>query len=152
MGGPATVLIVILLLTLGPPLIIGAQGWWRDRARRAVVERFRQQNQAVLLVTTRRWPQADPSVAPVLVSASTVRSLDSTRFGLGALRQIVGGEMKMFTRNLALARDEATERVRAQATQAGCDCVLNLRFETSQVSRTACEIIAYGTAIRRASP
>lgn len=150
MDGPVTILVVILLLTLGPPLIIGAQGWLRDRARRSAVERFRQQNQDVLLVSTRRWPLAAPSVAPVLVSASTVRSLDSTRFGLGALRQIVGGEMKMLTRNMALARDEAVERVRAQAKQAGCDCVLNLRFETSRVSSTACEIIAYGTAIRRA--
>lgn len=149
MGGATVILVVVLLFVFAPPVLVGLQGWLRDRARRRVVDDFARRNADVLLVNTRRFPEADPRVLPTVVSASVVRCLDPTRFSLGSLRQIVGGEMKMFTANLALARDEATERLRAQAKAGGFDAVLNLRYETSEVMANAVEIIAYGTAIRR---
>lgn len=149
MGEATVILAVVLLFVLAPPVLVGLQGWLRDRARRRVIDRFAQQNRDVLLVNTRRWPEADPSLLPTLVSASVVRCLDPTRFSLGSLRQIVGGEMKMFTANLTLTRDEATERLRAEAKAKGYDTVLNVRYETSQVGANALEIIVYGTAVRR---
>lgn len=149
MEGAAIILVVVLVFIFVPPVLVGLQGLLRDRSRRRVLDRFARENADVLLVNTRRFPEADPAVPPVLVTGSSVRCLDPTRFSLGALRQIVGGEMKMFTANLTLIRDEATERMRAQAKARGYDAVVNLRFETSQISANALEIVAYGTAIRR---
>ncbi|MDY0001140.1 MAG: heavy metal-binding domain-containing protein [Polyangia bacterium] len=149
MGEAVIILVVVLLFLVAPPVVVGLQGWARDRARRRVIDQFARQNGDILLVNTRRWPEADPAVLPSVVCSSVVRCLDPTRFSLGSLRQIVGGEMKMFTANLTLTRDEATERMRAEAKAKGYDAVVNIRYETSQVSATALEIIAYGTAIRR---
>ncbi|MFH2007897.1 MAG: heavy metal-binding domain-containing protein [bacterium] len=143
------IIAVVVLLTLGPPLIIGLQGWLRDRARWKVIERYREQNAGVLLVNTRRSPAADAAKLPELVSASVVRCLDSTRYAIGSLKQIIGGEMKILTGNLTLARDEATERLRENARARGFDAVLNVRYETSLVMPQAVEIVAYGTAILR---
>jgi uncharacterized protein YbjQ (UPF0145 family) len=143
------ILSVVVLITVGPPLIIGLQGWLRDRARWKVIERYREQNAGVLLVNTKRSPTADAAKAPELVSASVVRCLDSTRYSIGSLKQIVGGEMKILTGNLTLARDEATERLRESARAGGFDAVLNVRYETSLVMPQAVEILAYGTAILR---
>jgi len=151
MGGVIAIVVVVVLFMAALPVLVGLQGWLRDRARRRTIEAFREQNAGVLLVNTKRWPTADSTVAPALVASSTVRCLDSTRFSLGSLRQIVGGEMKMFGGNMNLARDEAIERLRDEARGQGFDCVLNVRFETSQVAATAFEIVAYGTGIRRAA-
>ena len=143
--------LVTLLFVVLPPLVIGLQGWLRDRARRRVIERFRQENAGVLLVNTRRFPTADSSKMPALVSASVVRCLDSTRYSIGSLKQIIGGELKMLTGNLTMARDEATERLRAEARAEGFDAVLNVRYETSLVMPMAVEVVAYGTGIKRAA-
>lgn len=149
MGEATVILLVVLFFVFAPPVLVGLQGWIRDRARRRVIDQFARQNRDVLLVNTRRWPESDRSVPPSLVSANVVRCLDPTRFSLGSLRQIVGGEMKMFTANLTLTRDEATERLRAEAKAKGYDTVVNVRYETSQVGANALEVVVYGTAIRR---
>ncbi len=152
MSAALVVVVVTVALMAALPVLVGLQGWLRDRARRATLEAFRARNEGILLVSTRRWPVADPGLAPRVLRANTVRCLDPTRLSLSSLRQLVGGEMKMFTRNFNLARDEATERLREEARTRGYDCVLNVRYETSQVSMSAYEVVAYGTAIRRAPP
>jgi uncharacterized protein YbjQ (UPF0145 family) len=56
----------------------------------------------------------------------------------------------MLTRNVGLARDQATERLRERARERGYDAVLNVRFETSLVIPVAVEVMAYGTGVKRA--
>lgn len=148
MGLAVVAAVAVLVLLVGPPVIIGVQGYLRDRARRGELERMRADNASVVLTNTRRFPVCDASVPPVMVSANVVRSMDATRVVIGSLKHLVGGEMRMFTGNMTLARDEATERLRAEARALGMDAVLNVRYETSMVMPNAVELLAYGTAVR----
>ena len=70
---------------------------------------------------------------------------------IGALgKQIVGGEIKGYTKMLSDARDQAVERMVEQASELNADAVVNVRFATSQIMGSAAEILAYGTAVKLA--
>ena len=82
-----------------------------------------------------------------LVQGSTVRSKHVGRDFLAGLKNIVGGELKDYTELLNEAREEATERMVAQARAAGANAILNVRFSTSSITQGAAELFAYGTAV-----
>lgn len=82
-----------------------------------------------------------------LVQGSTVRSKHAGRDIMAGLKNIFGGELKGYTELLNESRDEALERMKEQARQAGANAVLNVRFSTSSVAAGAAEIFAYGTAV-----
>lgn len=82
-----------------------------------------------------------------LVQGSTVRSKHAGRDFMAGLKNMFGGELKGYTELLNESRDEAIERMMAQAKQAGANAVLNVRFSTSSVAAGAAEIFAYGTAV-----
>lgn len=82
-----------------------------------------------------------------LVQGSSVRSKHVGRDFMAGLKNIFGGELKGYTELLQESRDEATERMVAQATAVGANAVLNIRFSTSSIAVGAAEIFAYGTAV-----
>jgi len=82
-----------------------------------------------------------------LVQGSSVRSKHVGRDIMAGLKNIFGGELKGYTELLQESRDEATERMVAQATAVGANAVLNIRFSTSSIAVGAAEIFAYGTAV-----
>ena len=63
-------------------------------------------------------------------------------------KNIVGGELKGYTELLQESREEAMERMEAQAKQLGANAVVNIRFATSSVAQGAAELYVYGTAVR----
>lgn len=68
---------------------------------------------------------------------------------IGALgKQIVGGEIKGYTKLLAEARDQAVERMVEQATALDADAIVNIRYATSQIMGSAAELLVYGTAVK----
>jgi len=67
---------------------------------------------------------------------------------MAGLRNIVGGEIKDYTRMLTQARDQAIERMVKEAEGLGANAVVGVRFTTSQTMSGAAEILAYGTAVR----
>ena len=83
-----------------------------------------------------------------LVSGSTVRAKHIGRDILAGLKNIVGGELKGYTELLQESREEAMERMEAQAKQLGANAVVNIRFATSSVAQGAAELYVYGTAVR----
>ena len=83
-----------------------------------------------------------------LVSGSTIRAKHIGKDILAGLKNIVGGELKGYTELLKEARDEAVNRMIAQATQMGANAIINIRFSTSSVAQGASELYAYGTAVR----
>lgn len=85
-----------------------------------------------------------------LVRGNTIRARNVGRDITQGLRNIVGGELKAYTTLLTDAREEALERMEAEAEELGADAVVNVRFETSQVANGAAELLAYGTAVRLA--
>lgn len=82
-----------------------------------------------------------------IVEGSTVRSKHAGRDILAGLKNIVGGELKAYTELLAEARQQATDRMVAQAEALGANAVLNIRYTTTSVTQGAAEILAYGTAV-----
>jgi uncharacterized protein YbjQ (UPF0145 family) len=82
-----------------------------------------------------------------IVEGSTVRSKHAGRDILAGLKNIVGGELKAYTELLAEARQQATDRMVAQADALGANAVLNIRYTTTSVTQGAAEILAYGTAV-----
>ncbi len=83
-----------------------------------------------------------------LVRGNTIRARHIGRDVMAGLRNIVGGEIKEYTRMLSQARDEALSRMIKEAEALGANAVLGVRFTTSQTMSGAAEILAYGTAVR----
>ncbi len=83
-----------------------------------------------------------------LVRGNTIRARHIGRDVMAGLRNIVGGEIKEYTRMLSQARDEAISRMVKEAEALGATAVLGMRFTTSQTMSGAAEILAYGTAVR----
>jgi uncharacterized protein YbjQ (UPF0145 family) len=83
-----------------------------------------------------------------LVQGSTIRAKHLGRDLMASLKNIVGGELRGYTELLSEARDEATRRMVAQATELGANAVVNVRYSTTSVAQGAAEILAYGTAVR----
>lgn len=79
---------------------------------------------------------------------STVRSRNIGRDIFASLKNIVGGEIEEYTKLQADAREQALQRMIADATQMGADAVINIRFTTSVVAQGASEMLAYGTAVK----
>lgn len=82
-----------------------------------------------------------------LVQGSTVRSKHLGRDLMAGLKNIFGGELKGYTELLSESRDEAIERMTAQAEAVGANAVLNIRFSTSSITQGASELFVYGTAV-----
>lgn len=86
-----------------------------------------------------------------LARGNTIRARHVGADIVAGLRNIVGGEVPEYTKLLAEAREQALDRMVAQATRMGADAVVGMRFATSMVTQGAAEIVAYGTAVRLAS-
>jgi uncharacterized protein YbjQ (UPF0145 family) len=82
-----------------------------------------------------------------LVQGSTVRSKHAGRDFMAGLKNIFGGELRAYTELLTESREEAIQRMVAQAEAIGANAVLNIRFSTSNIAQGAAEIFAYGTAV-----
>jgi uncharacterized protein YbjQ (UPF0145 family) len=85
-----------------------------------------------------------------LVQGSTVRAKNVGRDLMAGLKNLVGGELKGYTELLEDSRQEAVDRMVAQARAAGANAVINVRFATSNIAAGASEILAYGTAVQLA--
>jgi uncharacterized protein YbjQ (UPF0145 family) len=83
-----------------------------------------------------------------IVQGSTVRARHVGADFAAGLKNIVGGELRGYTKLLEDARKEALERMVNQAKQSGANAVINVRFATSAISQGAAELMAYGTAVR----
>ncbi len=85
-----------------------------------------------------------------LVQGSTVRGKHIGR-DIGAwFRGIIGGEIKGYSELLIEGRDQALERMEADAKAKGADAVVNVRITTASVTGGAAELMAYGTAVKLA--
>ena len=83
-----------------------------------------------------------------VVSGSTVRAKHMGRDMMAGLKNIFGGELKGYTELLTESREEAIERMIAQAESLGANAIINVRFSTSSVAAGAAELYVYGTAVR----
>ena len=82
-----------------------------------------------------------------LVQGSSVRAKHFGRDIMAGFKNMVGGELKGYTELLQETRDEAIDRMQAEAAAIGANAVLNVRLATSSVTAGAAEVFAYGTAV-----
>lgn len=83
-----------------------------------------------------------------IVRGNTVRVRHLGNDIVASLKNLVGGEITEYTEMLVDAREQAIDRMVADAQDAGADAILGIRFTTAMVMRGASEILAYGTAVR----
>ena len=83
-----------------------------------------------------------------IVCGNTVRAKHVGRDIMAGLKTIVGGEVSGYTEMLQESRNQATDRMVAQAQSMGADAIINVRFTTSQVAQGMSEMLAYGTAVK----
>ncbi len=83
-----------------------------------------------------------------LVKGNTIRARNVGSDILAGLRNLIGGEVKGYTKMISDARDEALARMKEDAETMDADAIINVRFTTSQVMSGSSEILAYGTAVK----
>ncbi len=82
-----------------------------------------------------------------LVKGNTIRARHVGRDIGAILRGIVGGEIKEYTKLMAESREQAFDRMVADAESKGANAIIMTRYSTSAVMSGAAELLAYGTAV-----
>ncbi len=85
-----------------------------------------------------------------IVRGIVVRSPNIAQGILGGLKQIVGGNIESFADVCEAAREEAFERLVQHAMERGADAVIAMRYDATEFSQGATEVLAYGTAVKLA--
>jgi uncharacterized protein YbjQ (UPF0145 family) len=62
-------------------------------------------------------------------------------------RSLVGGEIHEYTSLLEDTRRQAIDRMVQNATVMGANAIISFRFDSSELSGSMSEIVAYGTAV-----
>jgi uncharacterized protein YbjQ (UPF0145 family) len=82
-----------------------------------------------------------------LVRGNTIRARHIGKDILAVFKNVVGGEIEEYTKMMAEAREQAVDRMIAEAESQGANAVVWLRFTTSFIMGSASEILAYGEAV-----
>ena len=102
----------------------------------------------MIIVNTEKIEGKEINEVLGLVRGNTIKARHIGNDIMAGLRNIVGGEVKEYTQMISEAREDALERMLAEAEKLNADAVVNIRFTTSQVMGGAAEILAYGTAVK----
>lgn len=82
-----------------------------------------------------------------LVRGNTIRARHIGHDIMAIFRNIVGGEVSDYTKMIAESREQATDRMIAEAEEMGASAIVAIRFTTSSIMSGAAELLAYGTAV-----
>ena len=66
---------------------------------------------------------------------------------MAELRSLGGGEIHEYTSLLEDSRRQALDRLIANATLLGANAIISMRYDSSSLSGSMSEIVAYGTAV-----
>lgn len=101
----------------------------------------------MIVVTTFEIPGKRIARVLGLVRGNTVRTRHVGKDILALLRNVVGGEVREYTKLLAESREQALDRMLEEARSLGANAIVGLRFMTSDVGAGMAEMLAYGTAV-----
>jgi uncharacterized protein YbjQ (UPF0145 family) len=82
-----------------------------------------------------------------LVRGNTIRARHVGRDIMAGLRHLVGGEIREYGKLLAESREQALDRMVAEAEELGANAIVSIRFTTSVIMGGAAEMLAFGTAV-----
>ena len=102
----------------------------------------------MMISTTDELPGREIQKALGLVKGTTVRARHIGKDILALFKILVGGEVTEYTKLVAECREQAIDRMIAEARELGGDAVVGFRFATSEVAKAAAEVVAYGTAVK----
>ena len=83
-----------------------------------------------------------------VVSGQSIRARHVGKDIIAGLRNLVGGEITEYSKLMAESRQQAMDRMIANAEEQGADAILAVRFTTSMLQQGASEIFIYGTAVK----
>jgi|TARA_Y100000389_G_scaffold66725_2_gene62921 uncharacterized protein YbjQ (UPF0145 family) len=101
-----------------------------------------------MIVTTQEKIENKKNNIAGLVSGQSIRARHVGKDILAGLRNIVGGEITEYSKLMAESRQQAMDRMIAQAKALDADAVVGVRFTTSMLQAGASEIFIYGTAVK----
>jgi uncharacterized protein YbjQ (UPF0145 family) len=64
------------------------------------------------------------------------------------LQSLFGGDITIFTKLADDARQQAYDRMVEQATAAGANAIIAMRYDANEIMEGITEVLAYGTAVR----
>jgi len=101
-----------------------------------------------ILMTTVDVPPGKRVVRVVgVVRGNSVRARHLGRDIVAGFKNLIGGEIREYTKLLAEAREQAMDRMADQAAEQGANGVVGMRLTTSVVMGGAAEMLAYGTGV-----
>lgn len=143
-----------ILLTL---LVLGyGFGSYREKQHYASIVEREAQFADILIFESRYPDDMGRRRGGELVQGNVVISSDYFKLFVAGLRKLVGGRLRSFETLLDRGRREAVLRMKEQAAAMGANQIFNVKFETSSISKGeqntlgSIEVLAYGTALRRA--
>ena len=117
-------------------------------ATRAAADLSNRPAEGVHLLTTETAPGHRVTALLGLVRGNTIRTRHIGHDITAVFKNMVGGEISEYTKMMAESREQALDRMRAEALERGANAVVSVRFTTSMITQGAAEIMAYGTAVR----
>jgi len=81
------------------------------------------------------------------VKGSSARARHAVADIFASLKNVVGGEVEEYSRLLQQTRDQAVERMIADAEKKGANAIICFRIQSSTIAQGASEVVAYGTAV-----
>ncbi|AQW21568.1 hypothetical protein PL11_006295 [Lentilactobacillus curieae] len=100
-----------------------------------------------IVTTTENIPGKEYEVIGEVFGLTTQSKNVVRNIGAG-LKNIVGGEIKDYTKMLEEARDTAVDRLKENAKSMGADAVVMMRFDSGSISTDMQSVAAYGTAVK----
>lgn len=101
----------------------------------------------MIVVTTDFIPGKNIVKVLGMVKGNTIRARHVGRDIAAGLKNLVGGEIRDYTKMMAESREQALDRMIEDAQSAGANAVICVRFSTSMIMQSASEILAYGTGV-----
>ncbi|QMU07332.1 heavy metal-binding domain-containing protein [Levilactobacillus suantsaii] len=101
----------------------------------------------LLVTTTEQIPNHDYTVLGEVFGLTTQSKNVFRNIGAG-LKNIVGGEIKDYTKMLDEARHTSVDRLRDNAATLGADAVVMMRFDSGAIGTDIQSVVAYGTAVK----
>lgn len=102
----------------------------------------------IIIVTTESISGKEIVEVLGLVKGNTIQTRHIGSDIVAGLKSLIGGEIKGYVKAFTLAREEATNRMLAEACELGADAIVCVRYSTSQIMNGGAEILAYGTAVK----
>ena len=83
-----------------------------------------------------------------VVRGIVVRATGIGRGIIGGIKSIAGGNIEEWSVVCEAARMEAFNRMVRHAHEIGADAIIGMRYDATEFSQGATEVLAYGTAVR----